>query len=140
MAKVVVTRRFNATADKVWAVIGGFATIDEWHPGIASARLYKEGNGLIRELRLGDGSSYVIERLEALNDAKRTYTYSIIGGTMPVENYLATMRVLEDDMGRAALGHWVATFDTSADPAELEPLVQNVFSSGFEAVAGKLGT
>jgi hypothetical protein len=139
MAKVVVTRRFNTTADKVWGVVGGFATIDEWHPAIASARLYKEGNGLVRELRLADGTNYVIERLEALNDAKRTYTYSIIGGTMPVQNYLATIRVLEDDMGRGALGHWVATFDTTANPAEIEALVQNVFSSGFEAAAGRLG-
>jgi len=139
MPKVVVTRRFNTTAENVWALIGGFATIDTWHPAIASARLYQEGNGIMRELRLADGTSIVIERLEALNDAKRTYTYSITGGTMPVRNYLATLRVLEDDMGRAALGHWTATFDTDANPAEIEALVENVFRSGFDAAAERLG-
>lgn len=138
MPKVVVTRKFQTTADKVWEVVGGYATLDEWHPAIQSLRLYKEGNGIMRELHLVNGG-VVIERLEALNDAKRTYTYSITGGTMPVQNYLATLRVLEDDMGRAAIGHWSATFETTANPAEIEALVQSVFATGFQAVAEKLG-
>jgi hypothetical protein len=138
MATVVVTRHFRATADVVWALCGGYATIDEWHPAIERLDLYKEGNGIMRRLHLRNGD-VVIERLEALDDQARWYTYSITGGDMPVEGYVATLRILPDDMGNGALGHWEATFTTPANEAELRELVQGVFASGFAALAERLG-
>lgn len=138
MAKVVVTQAFKATADEVWAEIGGFGTIDRWHPAIQKLDFYQENNGAMRRLHLPDGG-VVIERLVALDEAARCYAYSITGGVMPVENYVAVLRVLEDDMGKGAIAHWTAQFDATIDAATVETQVQGIFASGLAAAKERLG-
>ncbi len=139
MATVAVTHKFSATADAVWALVGGFHTLPTWHPAATKSTDSLDGNGIIRDLELPDGG-HVIERLEEFSNSARSYTYSIIGGVMPVEGYTATLSVIEDDNGASAIAHWTADFAVvGADEQETIDLVADgVFRTGLEAAAEKL--
>lgn len=142
MAKVAVTQKFNGTAADVWKIIGGFHTLPNFHPAIEKSVSEERGNDIIRHLHLRGGAGVVVERLEASSNAERFYTYSILEAPMPVRNYVATIRVLEDDNGKSSLGHWVADFDVvGGEHAEKETveMVTGVFSSGFSSVASRFG-
>ncbi len=139
MATVAVTHKFSATADAVWGLIGGFHTLPEWHPAVVKSTDSLDGNGIIRDLELPDGG-HVIERLEEFSNGGRSYTYSIVGGVMPVEGYVATLSVIEDDNGASAIAHWCADFTVvGADEQEIVGFVANdVFRGGLAAAAEKL--
>jgi Polyketide cyclase / dehydrase and lipid transport len=36
MAKVSVSTKLAAPADKVWSVIGGWNTVPDWHPAVGA--------------------------------------------------------------------------------------------------------
>ena len=139
MAKVAVTHKYSATADDVWALVGGFHTLPSWHPAAVKSTDQSDGNDIVRDLELPDGG-HVIERLEEFSNSGRSYTYSIIGGVMPVEGYVATLSVIEDDNGAGAIAHWTADFAVvGAGEQETVDLVANgVFLTGLAAAADKL--
>ncbi|MBT3266850.1 SRPBCC family protein [Candidatus Poribacteria bacterium] len=139
MAKVAVTHKFDAAAEDVWALVGGFHTLPNWHPAAVRSTDQSDGNDIVRDLELPDGG-HVIERLEEFSNAARSYTYSIIGGVMPVAGYVATLSVFEDDNGASAVAHWTAEFDVvGADEQETVDLVANdVFRTGLAAAAEKV--
>jgi hypothetical protein len=139
MATVAVTHKYDATADAVWGILGGFHTLPSWHPAAVKSTDSLDGNGIVRDLELPDGG-HVIERLEEFSNSGRSYTYSIIGGVMPVEGYTATLSVIEDDNGASAIAHWTADFAAVGKPEqEVVDLVANeVFRTGLAAAAEKL--
>jgi hypothetical protein len=63
--------------DIVWSLIGQFNL--DWHPLVASVRLTGTGIGQLRTIRTRDGKE-IVERLEAVDDAKRFYRYSQVAG------------------------------------------------------------
>ena len=80
-----------ATApDAVWALIGGFNL--EWHPLVASVRLTGGGIGQLRAIKTIGGGAEIVERLEALDDAKRFHRYSGVAG-FPASHYSGTIEV-----------------------------------------------
>ena len=135
MAKVAVSMKLDAPADEVWGIVGGYHCLPNWHPAVAKSEAIEDGNDIIRDLELHDGG-HVIERLDEFSNSRRTYTYAITGGVMPVENYTATLSVYEDENGAGAVIHWTAEFDATGDEAETVDLIANdVFRRGFQAVA-----
>ena len=63
-----------ATPDEVWAVIGQFSL--DWHPLIASMTLIGGGVGQLRRIR-NPRRQGIVERLDAVDDAKRSYRYTL---------------------------------------------------------------
>jgi hypothetical protein len=74
---VVESLVVNASAEKIWALIGGFGAM--WHPLIASIRLTGTGAGQLRTVETVDGKT-IIERLDATDNARRQYRYSGVTG------------------------------------------------------------
>ena len=78
---------FAAAADDIWAIVRDFGRLDDWLPPVVVCRTDRDGIGALRTLTLGDGA-VVVERLEALDDAARTLTYSMAdAGPMPLVDY-----------------------------------------------------
>ncbi|GIX07776.1 MAG: MxaD family protein [Candidatus Poribacteria bacterium] len=139
MAKVAVTVKFAKPAREVWAIIGGFLTIGEWNPGVAKCTPKFEGNDIIRHLELADGG-YVVEPLLYYDAAGMEYAYAITEGTLPFRDYVARLRVLEDDNGASCIVQWTASFTPTADEAEVVDLVANgVFRASLNALKERLG-
>lgn len=90
MATTTATIELPVPADRVWQLIGGFGSLPDWLPYIPTSEA-SEG-GRVRTLTNEDGG-VIVERLEAFDDAARTYSYSILQAPFPVTGYLSTIAV-----------------------------------------------
>jgi carbon monoxide dehydrogenase subunit G len=113
MPAFIVSREYPVSADSVWQVIGDFAGLASWLPGVSACAVDRPGVGSIRQVSLMDGSM-VKEELVALDNQQRSYSYRIVEapGITADTDYLATLAVVPTDQGCRV--DWSARFQ--ADP------------------------
>ena len=133
MADVRIEDDISAGADAVWAKIADFGGIGEWAPGLEKCELDGEGVGSVRRIAMGD--MQISERLETLDAAGRSLTYSIVEGPMPIENYLATITVTDAGAGRSHIV-WTCSFDA---PGMSEEQARGLASGMEGAYKGMIG-
>ncbi|MER5280608.1 SRPBCC family protein [Streptomyces sp. NPDC002809] len=137
MASTTVTLDMPHSAGRIWQLIGGFGSLPDWLPYITDSRL--SDGGRLRTLTNADGG-VIVERLEAFDEATRTYRYSIAQAPFPVTGYLSTLRVIDlgPEGGRV---EWSGTFtpDGTSD-SEAIALFDGIYRDGLAALAGTLGT
>jgi carbon monoxide dehydrogenase subunit G len=93
----------------VWARIGNFDALKDWHPAVAESAADK-GNeiGSVRLVKLKD-SGQLIESLERYDAGKMRYSYRAKdGGALPVTNYTSTISVTAD--GEQSVVEWRGAF------------------------------
>jgi hypothetical protein len=119
-----------ASADQVWQLIGGFNSLPDWLPFIPQSEL-SEG-GRVRSLRTADGA-VVVERLQAFDDAAKTYSYSIVQAPFPATDYLATISV--QAQGGGARVTWSGRFaPVGVSDEEVVALFSGIYQGGLEAL------
>ncbi|WP_338922885.1 SRPBCC family protein [Pseudomonas silesiensis] len=119
-----------ASADQVWQLIGGFNSLPDWLPFIPQSEL-SEG-GRVRSLQTADGA-VVVERLQAFDDAAKTYSYSILQAPFPATDYLATIRV--EAQGQGARVTWSGRFaPVGVSDEEVMALFTGIYQGGLEAL------
>ena len=124
-----------ASVAEVWAVIGDFHGVADWHPLIASCEPAEIDGETYRHLVLDDGGK-VFERL--LETGPNFYTYEIIDGPLPVSDYRATISVVEEDEGCHV--YWSAYFvPTAPDQHKSDEMVAKVYEVGLEALRERFG-
>ena len=97
----------KASADKVWALIGPFCSIKDWHPAIGRCT---ETNG-VRTLTTKDGRSHFVEKQ---TDRKQlSYSYAIEKSPLPITGYRSTIKVLPRGDGTTTV-EWSSTFTPDA--------------------------
>lgn len=139
MARVYVSSVIEAPADKVWEWIRDFNALPRWHPRIRDSRiedaLPSDKVGCIRNFNLQNGDN-IREQLLGLSDYDMFCTYAILESPMPIEDYVATLRLTPVTDGERSFGEWSAEF--SCDPDNEADLVGgiggNVFQAGFDAL------
>ena len=82
-AEVVIDR----PANEVWAMVGDFTDVT-WMPGVEGCRLIDEDE---RVLSLS-GADFT-ERLLRRDDDRRSLTYSVVAGPLPLDHHEATITV-----------------------------------------------
>ena len=145
MARVYVSSIVNAPAGRVWERVRDFNGLPDWHPLIAESHiedgLPADQVGCVRNFRLHDGG-LIREQLLGLSDYDLTCTYSILESPMPLENYVATLRLTPVTDGDRTFVEWSAEFD--CEPGEEEGLVAgigtDVFQAGFNALNTHFGS
>lgn len=140
MAEVRVEEEVAAPAAAVWDLLGDFGGVARWAGAVESCELEGEGVGAVRSLRMGGTS--LRERLEAFDEAGRSFTYSMLEpAPLPVSDYRATVTVhaLGDDRCRV---EWVGTFEPKegAPPEQVDAMVRGIYTGGIEGVRRRLGT
>jgi hypothetical protein len=95
---VIESVELAAAADAVWSLIGQFNL--RWHPLIAGVRLRGDGLGQLRVIETRDGKQ-IVERLDELDDAGRSYRYSLVAG-MPASQYRGVISVVPKGSGSVA--------------------------------------
>lgn len=119
-----------ASAEQVWQLIGGFNSLPDWLPFIPNSEL-SEG-GRVRSLQTADGA-VVVERLEAFDNAGKTYSYSILQAPFPATDYLATIRV--EAQGEGARVTWSGRFaPVGVSEEEVTALFAGIYQGGLEAL------
>ena len=124
----------SATPDDVWSLIGQFG--GAWHPLNARVNLTGTGIGQLRTILTLDGQQ-IVERLEAIDDAKRFFRYSNIAG-MGVSRYIGTLEV--KPKGSGSVVDWRAQFlATNATDRAMKVKVSTSFRSGLESLKQRFG-
>jgi hypothetical protein len=131
MANTTVTKRYEMPAEDVWAKIGDFQKLHEWHPAIANVE-----PGAEPELRLvtiaGADGTQLVERL--VEEGPLTHTYVFESEGNPMRNYRSTIRVREDGPG-ACVAEWEASFDADSDAeAGLVENIRGFYQAGLNSV------
>ena len=138
MANVSMTQDLPVPAQMVWATIGNFNGVPDWHPAVEKSEQVKEGGNMIRRLHLVGGGQ-IVEKLEKVDEKERLYSYSILGGPLPVANYTATIRVRETGAGCSV--EWSSEFDASgATENDATAAIRGVYEAGFENLRRMFGT
>ena len=125
-----VERNIEASANDVWELVGPFETMQSWFPGIVDTKIEGSGIGTIRHLTMPDGAVFSDQLTE---QGDHQYSYAIIAGEVPFENYLATVSVV-DNNGSSTLKYH-ASIDVSEENREASvAFLTELYSNAFENV------
>lgn len=144
MARVFVSSVINAPTQRVWERIRDFNALPRWHPLIRDSRiedaLPSDKVGCIRNFNLQNGDN-IREQLLGLSDYDMFCTYAILESPMPLEDYIATIRLTPVTEGDRTFAEWTAEF--SCAPEAESDLVNgiglDVFQVGFDALKRHFG-
>lgn len=130
MSEVIVEGEVPAGADAVWRLVTDFVGF------IAIQGLPVEGEGegvgMIRTITFGDAE--IVERLESVDEATRSTSYSIMSGPLPVRDYLSTIRI-EPAASDSTRVVWSSTFEPDGVPeADAAGIIENVYRGGIAAM------
>ena len=139
MARVYVSSVINAPAARVWERVRDFNGMPRWHPAIRESRIENgepsDKVGCVRDFYLQNGDR-LREKLLGLSDYDMFCTYSILESPMPLENYIATLRLTPITDGDRTFAEWTAEFDCAPEAADdlVSGIGGNVFQGGFESL------
>src|SRR3546814_16076085 len=115
MTKVSSTAELPVSAKTVWAVIGNFNALPDWHPAVEKSEMKKRDGGTLRKLSLVGGGT-IEEKLEKIDAKERRYTYSIVSGSLPVTNYTSTLKVRDDGSDKGCTVEWSSKSEAKVAP------------------------
>jgi carbon monoxide dehydrogenase subunit G len=125
----------KAAPDKVWAAIGDFCGIANWHPVIASCEMSEADGTKMRKLTTKDGG-VLNEAQKSWDDQAMSYSYAIVDGPLPVANYVSTIKVTGN--GDASTVEWSSTFDAKDAPDDTaKEVISGIYKAGLEGIAKK---
>ncbi len=122
MAEGAVDLTVSAAPHEVWKVVGDFAGVKDFFPGIDSFRM--EGDDRI----IGMFGMEVREHLLTRDDETRTISYSVIAG-VPIDSHRATITVEPEGEGSKV------TWAYDVIPDEMAP----IFGDTYKAALVSLG-
>ena len=124
-----------ASPEKVWQTIGGFCGIADWHPAVAKCAPGQQDGMPTRTLTLGNGAT-LVEEQTARDDAARRYSYTILEGPLPVQDYHSTISVTPKGTGSTI--SWTGDFKAKgASDADATKAIQGIYDSGLTELAVK---
>ncbi len=143
MLELRLSVELGTRAEKVWAVIGNFNGLPDWHPWVESSILEPAAGGVGRRvINVGGavGRRELTERLVTFDAEAREYAYTIIAGPAPFTEYVGRFRV-------ASLGPHRSVFDYvgrfKAAPgktdAEATERIRTFYSAGLANLSRMFG-
>lgn len=131
-----------ADPDAVWAFLRNFNGTPDFVEAISASEILDgklaDQVGAERKLTLGDGA-VVRERLVALSDVDRSYTYHLLEGPFPFTEYYSTIRVSRVSDANTSFVEWWSTYDCEAADAKAmdDLLAGNLYAGGLAAVKAR---
>lgn len=139
MAKVKYTAVINENFKPIWAVLKPFGQISKWHSAIAESFIEGDGPegvvGSIRRLFLSDGG-VMREKLLSVDDSNLLFSYRFEDSPLPVDNYVATVRLLPLTGEDKTVIHWSASFDNREPDSQgvQAAKIQSLIVGGHESL------
>lgn len=131
MTVVRVTEDFVVSPAEVWALVGDFGALHQWHPWVPNCQL--DADGMRRTIDLGE--SCAVEVMDPRASGEWIHVYTVETSPMPIEDYRAKLCVEPDGSGGARIV-WEARF--RATKPEAPEQIRAFFSKGLESVAAQL--
>ena len=117
----------------LWAKFGGWCSIKDWHPAIASCEESKEGDVTFRTLTLKDGGKIKEKLLEKKDNF---YKYEIVESPLPVKGYTAQFALTPDDDDEDEINFaWSAVFDANGKTdKDARDVIDGIFKAGMDNI------
>lgn len=136
MARVYISAVMDIPLAEAWGVLRDFNALPIYHPFFAKSEI--EGGlpsdqiGCVRDFYTHEGGR-IREELLTLSDREHTCCYRILEATLPVQNYVAEMRLKTITEGNRTFGEWWAEYDVApADAESVHQTVSDTFRFAFE--------
>ena len=121
----------------VWAAIGPFCAIADWHPAIATCATDGKAPPT-RTLMTREGNARFVELQTARDDARRTYSYTFASSPVPVTHYRSTLSVKASGPN-GSLVTWRGTYSPNAGQADAAAsTLSGIYESGLAAIQHRL--
>jgi hypothetical protein len=122
----------------VWAKIGAFCAIQDWHPAIEKCVQTTENGKPVRVLSLKGGGTIKEQQTDA---GATDYTYKIIESPLPVSNYEANISVTAAKDNSHSIIEWGGTFDgKGAKDEEVVKTIDGIYKAGLDSIKAKMGS
>ena len=139
MPMVEFSAVLDSDAEHAWSVLKKFGEIQEWHPSIVESSI--EDNqpdglvGCIRKLTLADGA-VVRERLLSIDDRNTTLSYRFEESPLPLDNYVATVKLVSLTGQSKTFINWSARFDLQDlnTAAHYQELIRGLIVDGHNSL------
>jgi hypothetical protein len=131
---ITVKKRTEAPGlpPEIWAIVGDFCAIKDWHPAVAECVETKEGGDTVRTLTLKDGGK-IKEKLTGTEDL--AYTYEIVESPLPVKNYKSKLWLEVDDEPDRSVIYWQSDFDANGKPDdEAKKILTGILADGVKGI------
>lgn len=138
MAFTFASAVINAPAEEVWARLRNFGDLS-WHPAIASCEIVSGTGhsevGAVRRITTV-GGDLIVERLTAIDDDRRSYSYVFEEDPFGVRSYHATLTFTPVTADGTTFAHWQTRFDADGDAeARLVGIFgRDIFQAGLQAL------
>lgn len=124
-----------AAPDAVWAQVKDFNGLGTWHPAIAKSEIVEGSNNVVGAVRVltlkGETPATIKEKLTALDEAGKSFSYEILEGPLPVSGYVSTLTVVAAAEGSTVT--WSSTFKAAgADDATATTTIEGVYTGGLD--------
>ena len=134
-----LTRSINVKGSPaaVWAAIGPFCSISEWHPAIASCS--EDGKSPpTRTLKTRAGSMTFVELQTSRNETAHSYSYTFTSAPIPVTNYNSKLSVVGNGH-RGSTVKWSSVYlpNPGMDQAAVNALT-GIYESGLRSIKARL--
>lgn len=136
MATVDMSVKLAVPAADVWAVVGDFLNIHQWHPAVD--RTEAIGAGGIRRIHSANGGPIFDEVQLERDEEGHRMRYAILGKQFPMENYSAWMSVEDADGGSVVRWHSAFAPDEGREE-KAAGIVKFIYKSGFDALVERFG-
>jgi polyketide cyclase/dehydrase/lipid transport protein len=96
MLEVNVSVPIEASADDVWAIVGNFNGLPDWHPWVTASVVEPAVGGIGRRVTIVGGTAgrrELTERLVSFDVSRREWAYTVIAGPTTFANYVGRIRV-----------------------------------------------
>lgn len=134
MTTVEVEDRIDAPLEKVWALVSDFTGLVEAQGVTCTAT--GEGIGMTRTLSLGGAT--IVERLEELDEATHTTSYSILEAPLPLTGYQAWIELSHAEEGKTGI-RWWGHFEPQGDEQPVAEMIKGIYTSGIAGIKKALG-
>jgi hypothetical protein len=137
MARVYVSAVMDIPIAEAWSVLRDFNALPLYNDKLFSKSTIEGGKpsdqiGCVRDFYTHEGGR-IREELLTLSDRDYTCCYKILEASLPVQNYVAEMRLLPITEGNKTYGDWWAEYDVAEkDSASVFEAVTNTFRFAFE--------
>lgn len=120
----------KAPASKVWAMIGPFCAIKDWHPAIGKCT--EEGG--VRTLVTKDGKATFVEKQTAHDDKDMTYSYHIEKSPLPMTDYNSTIKVMPTGSDSSKV-EWSATYTPDqGKEQDVDKALTGIYEGGLDNI------
>ncbi|RQH15027.1 alpha/beta fold hydrolase [Bradyrhizobium sp. RP6] len=135
--RIVESVRIAEQADTLARGIGAFSAVGEWHPMLTKVTSEGERNGSRRIAEARDGSRQTERLLEVAPD-HRGYRYLIDETAMPVRDYVAEFRIIDDRDGASTV-QWSVQFELTMHDAMTAEGIRTFIKTGLDSIATRYG-